>query len=104
MNINFANNNSVTTKNFAQRCVHSCKQLLAQVEQTKNNLLSEFRTTRELNLFKQAVNEAEALAWQTEYPHLFFPTLALEKIQTASAWQKRQQNLRRHHSLYALAA
>jgi len=34
----------------------------------------------------QALNEAEAAAWQTMFPHLVFPALATEKVQAAIAW------------------
>src|SRR5262245_51841519 len=46
-------------------------------------------------LLRLALNEAEALAWQTEYPHLFFPALAAEKAQAAVSWHRRQRALQR---------
>ncbi|MEI9865168.1 MAG: hypothetical protein WDN00_11590 [Limisphaerales bacterium] len=93
-------------KTFADRCVQSCKKLLTGIDQAKRRIISEFRPTRESqeNLFKQAVNEAEALAWQTPYPHLFFPSLAVEKVQAVVAWQTRQQSLRQRQPLFAEAA
>ena len=91
---------------FADRCVQSCKKLLAGIEQAKRRIISEFRPTRESQeiFFKQAVNEAEALAWQTPYPHLFFPSLAVEKVQAVVAWQTQQQALRQRQPLFAEAA
>jgi hypothetical protein len=50
-------------------------------------------------LFRLSLNEAEALAWQSGFPHLFFPTLADEKAQAAAAWQKRQRALVRGDEL-----
>jgi hypothetical protein len=44
-------------------------------------------------LLRLALNEAEALAFLTDYPHLVFPTLALEKVHDAAAWKNRQQQL-----------
>ena len=41
-----------------------------------------------------ALNEAEALAWETGFPELFFFTLAREKLCKLTVWQKRQQALR----------
>ena len=35
-------------------------------------------------LLDSALNEAEALAWQTPYPHLVFPALAEEKASSVS--------------------
>jgi hypothetical protein len=46
-------------------------------------------------LLRLALNEAEALAWQTAHPHLFFPALAAEKAQATVAWHERQRALRR---------
>jgi len=55
-------------------------------------------------LLHLALNEAEALAWQTEYPHLVFPTLALEKAQAVANWLTRQRSMRSEHSAYAFPA
>jgi hypothetical protein len=41
-------------------------------------------------LARLALNEAEALAWQTGVPHLVFPELADEKIRELAAWRERQ--------------
>ncbi len=92
-------------KNLAQRCVQSCKKLLGEIERVKNKILDEFRATKEsqANLFQQAVNEAEALAWQTDYPHLLFPALAMEKVQAVSAWQARQRFVQRRELVFAEA-
>ena len=45
-------------------------------------------------LLRLILNEAEALAWQTEFPHLVFPELAREKAQAAVLWHRRQRSLR----------
>jgi hypothetical protein len=42
-------------------------------------------------MLRLALNEAEALAWQTLYPHLVFPDLAAEKVRGVAAWNSRQQ-------------
>jgi hypothetical protein len=93
---------STITNRYAQ----SYKKLLAGIEQAKDRIASEFQETLELHgqLIQLAMNEAEALARQTDYPHLFFPSLAMEKIQTVAAWQARQQSVRQHHSVFAEAA
>jgi hypothetical protein len=51
-----------------------------------------------------AVNEAEALAWQTGFPQLLFPTLAVEKARAVATWHEHQQSLRRQDSPVAAAA
>ncbi|MBI3875728.1 MAG: hypothetical protein HY300_07160 [Verrucomicrobia bacterium] len=54
-------------------------------------------------LVKLALNEAEALAWQTPYPHLVFPALAHEKVSAVAAWHKRQAALQRQELTVAFA-
>jgi hypothetical protein len=106
MKTTITNNRLGTGKTITNRCLQSCHKLLASIEQAKSKIISEFRPTREAqeNLFKQAVNEAEALAWQTPYPHLFFPSLAVEKVQAVAAWQTRQQSVHQRQPLFAEAA
>jgi hypothetical protein len=55
------------------------------------------------NVLRLALNEAEALAWQTSFPHLFFPELAMEKAQAAIRWHQRQRGVRRGTSELAFA-
>ena len=57
------------------------------------------------NLFQLALNEAEALAWQTDYPHLFFPTLAMERVQAVVGMARRgSSHCIGKHSVFAEAA
>ena len=106
MNTNQTNEKFNTEPTIAGRCVRSCKNLLTAIEQAKNKIASEFQETLESQsqLFQLALNEAEALAFQTAYPHLLFPSLAVEKIQAVSAWEARQQTLRQRRERLALAA
>jgi hypothetical protein len=105
MNTNYTNK-TLTEQTFANLCVQSYKQLLAGIEQTKERIAAEFREIVESNQksFQLALNEAEALAWQTDYPQLFFPDLAMEKIQTVATWQTRQQSARQPQLAFARAA
>jgi hypothetical protein len=91
---------------IANRYAQSYKKLRAGIEQAKNKIAAEFREVVALNQksFQRALNEAEALARQTDYPHLLFPSLAMEKIQTVAAWQTRQQSQHQRHSVFAEAA
>jgi len=106
MNTNNVNKNLITEQTLTNRCVQSCKKLLAEIEKTKNRMANEFRDTFKSHghLLQLALNEPEALAGQTAYPHLFFPSLAMEKIQEVSAWKRRQQSLHREHSVFVEAA
>ena len=66
----------------------------------------EFSALREQQprLFQLALNEAEAIAWQTGFPHLIFPTLASEKAREVVAWHSRQNRLRRFEPALPCAA
>ena len=77
-----------------------CRKVVAQIEKAKERILAEFRGRLEEHghLLRLALNEAEALAWQTDYPHLLFPTLAAEKAQAAATWHTRQEYLRNSQS------
>jgi len=88
-----------TSRRIATACLASCRKLLAQMEDIRQTILLEFREATDPRLLQLALNEAEALARQTPYPHLFFPELALEKAQSVRDWQARQQSLRSEHSL-----
>ncbi len=55
-------------------------------------------------VFQLALNEAEALAWQSGYPHLFFPVLAWEKAATVAEWYLRQQTIRQREPAVSFAA
>ena len=82
---------------FGARCLASCRKLLSQIENVREQVVNEFRdqVQEHQHLLKLAMNEAEALAWQTEYPQLFFADLATEKAHTVADWYVRQQLLRR---------
>ena len=83
-----------------------CRQLLSQIRTIKEEIQ---RTSAPgiygyesvLNL---ALNEAEALAWQTPYPQLFFPVLAEEKAAEIRRWAFRQRGIRRTPAMLAFAA
>lgn len=86
---------NVNQKNtFSEACLNSCKEILAQINQAKETILAEARETLHVQekLLRLALNEAEALARQTLYPHLVFPDLAVEKIRNI-AQRNRQQLL-----------
>jgi len=68
---------------------------VAQINSAKNNLLARFRgmVADHEQLLRLALNEAEALAWESHYPELVFQDLAEEKAQTVVNWVARQQSL-----------
>jgi len=91
---------------FSSLCLRSCQKILAQIRQAKAAIFAESRGALEAHdrMLQLALNEAEALAWQTAYPHLVFPDLAREKIQAVADWDSHQRSVRPHAPRYALAA
>jgi hypothetical protein len=93
-------------RNLADRCLASCQKLIAQIKETKDRILAEFQDRYETQeqLLRLALNEAEALAWQTPYPQLVFADLAVEKAQAVAAWSSHQRSLRRANPTLPLRA
>jgi hypothetical protein len=92
--------------NFSGRCIESCRKLLAQLENVREQVVAEFRDRLEdhQHVLDLAMNEAEALAWETGYPQLLFPTLATEKAYAVTGWHLRQQSLRHQTAPFLAAA
>jgi hypothetical protein len=80
--------------------IASSHRLIVGIEKAKRELAAEHKFELPERLFRVALNEAEALAWETEYPQLVFPSLAEEKIEAISAWYGHGEPL---HSNYAMA-
>lgn len=87
-----------TNRNLSKAtvCLNSCRALFRRLDGLKDQLLKEFggKLKEQDRLLRAALNEAEALAWQTPYPHLFFPVLAEEKAVSAHNWAQRQREIR----------
>jgi len=91
---------------FKQACVACCQKILAQLAASKAAIFAEAHQTlgAHEHLLQLALNEAEAVAAQTKYPHLVFPTLATEKVRAIVAWDTHQRSVRRSNPMFALAA
>ena len=87
-------------------CGASCRKIRAQIAGVKEAIFAEYSRVFSApeRLVRLALNEAEAAAWQTRYPHLFFPTLAAEKVRAVAAWNARQQSVRENSPVVTLAA
>jgi hypothetical protein len=74
----------------------ACDKVLARIARVKAAILAESRDLLVIHqhLITLALNEAEALAWQTRFPHLVFPELAMEKVQAVVDWSQRQSRRR----------
>lgn len=109
MKLNERSNHPTTIRpgsNFGNACMASCQKVLTQINRAKAAIFAEARHALRApeGLLRLAVNEAEAVAWQTAYPHLIFPALAAEKIQAVAAWNRTQQSMHRRRPASALAA
>lgn len=85
-----------TGATLKQACLGACGKIAAQVARAKDAIFAESRQLLGApeRMLKLALNEAEAVAWQTDYPHLLFPVLAMEKVQAVAAWNHRQTSVR----------
>ena len=104
--MNVFNNHSISIAHpFMSTCAVSCQKLLNKIQSTRKALLAEFRQRADARdrMLQLALNEAEALARDTGFPLLTFPTLAREKAEAVAAWKTRQQAVRRS-ALQRLAA
>lgn len=99
------NESSGTDQTFANTCLTCGQKFVAQIERVKNNIVADFHETLKAHeqLLNRAVGEAEALAWQTAYPQLVFPTLAVEKVQALAGWSERQEIIRQKHFAYGMS-
>ena len=100
MKTNLTEKNENTRPDFATLCLNSCRKLLDRIDKVKQAVLDEFHDTMDAHnqILRLAVNEAEALAWETDYPHLVFPALAHEKAEQVTSWEERQREIRRSQS------
>ncbi len=85
--------------------VNSCPRIPARMGKARAGIAAESRHALRGHerLLQLALNEAEALAWQTPYPDLVFPALAAEKVQAVVDWNRRQQAIRQAEPVLVLA-
>ena len=100
------NGNSIGRRGKMALTSSSGRELSRQVASVKQAMVREFGTAISGNgqLLNSALNEAEALAWQTPFPHLVFPILAEEKASAVSRWAARQRQVRWASREMSLAA
>src|SRR5215831_11337785 len=87
-------------------CLALCNKIITQVQKVKHALISEYaaRTNGQRHALSRALNEAEALAWQTGFPHLVFPVLAKEKIEALTQRREHLGAIQRNGSPWAFAS
>jgi len=86
-----------TARAFKKQCVACCKRAAAQINKLKETIFAEARDALRIHdqMLRLVLNEAEALAWETQYPHLLFPALATEKVQALRNWAAHQRAVKR---------
>lgn len=86
-------NTERTHASLLRVCLGTSSAIRDGIENAKQNIVRLHAKTFEgqERLLALALNEAEAVAWHSEYPHLVFPELALEKAAAAVSWQRRQK-------------
>jgi hypothetical protein len=79
------------------KCTEACRAAARKLKQFEEQfaakLAAEVQDGVPEQLIRQAMNEAEALAWSTRFPLLFLPELAEEKIHNARQWANRQHQI-----------
>jgi hypothetical protein len=95
------NSTNHSAKNFSRACLTENDTINQALLQTKKSLLNEYsdKVHSDQRLLELALREAEALAWQTDYPHLIFPMLAAEKAQSTVAWHQHQSKINGHREV-----
>ena len=90
----------------AHETLSLCRKVVAQIEAVKAATHSAYREglNGSEHLLRLALNEAESLAWETDFPHLVFPALAEEKARSIANWQVHQHWVRQTHERLVLAA
>ena len=66
---------------------NTCRKLLRAIADLRQNLEERYALSQphDAELVRASFAEAEALAWETSFPHLFLPLLAEEKVSLAFA-------------------
>lgn len=100
---NIVNTDNDNKTNTVNALMAFCRKIAGYLEAVKRDVFAEYQAQLGANdqLLRLAIIEAEALAHQTDYPHLVFPLLAAEKAQNAVRWQFHQQFLLRSNDVLA---
>ena len=96
-NVNQSGNNEPGGAAGKNGGLTSCQKILARIASVKETIFRESAKTlrTQEHLLRLVLNEAEAVARQTMYPHLVFPMLAAEKVQAVIAWDAKRQAVQR---------
>jgi protein-arginine kinase activator protein McsA len=78
---------------ISEACARCYEKIATKVDDIKSKVLAQFKEHfgEHEHLLRLALNEAEALAWQTQYPQLVFQDLAEEKARDVVGWITHQR-------------
>ena len=84
-----------TNHGLLARSIRTCRGWAARAAEIREKLMAQLAEENEISVqaVRQAVTEAEALACSTQFPHLFLPALAEEKVLSARQWRGRQREI-----------
>lgn len=87
---------SLPLTRFRAACARCYQAIVRRLKAVKAKVAAEFSPamTGYEHVLSASLNEAEAVAWQTPYPHLLFPVLAEEKAVEARQWAAHQRAIR----------
>src|SRR5213075_1441388 len=88
--------NSLIVNLLQMKTTQLGRNTLDAIAKARALLESEFGLLRQRQprLLRQALNEAEAIAWQTGFPQLVFPLLAVAQGRVVDRWESRERTLR----------
>jgi hypothetical protein len=86
--------------------IKSLRNIQAAMSAARGKIERQFAALRaqQAHVLELALNEAEALAWETGFPQLVFPTLAMEKVSAVATWHSRQKSICRNEPALAFVA
>jgi len=87
---------TTTKEGIMNTLSNTCQRIVKQVQKAKQSVLNQFRDllADHEQALRLALNEAEALAFETPFPQLVFTDLAEEKARALAAWSEHQRAVR----------
>lgn len=89
-------NHTKFSNSVIEACALSYQKAASLVTTARTSIMDQFRdlAAEDQHTLRLVLNEAEALAWQTEYPELVFQDLAEEKARGFVQWMAHQRDVR----------
>lgn len=90
------NTNTKFSDSVIEACASSYHKVAALFASVRTTIMDQFQdlASEHQHTLQLVLNEAEALAWQTDYPELVFQDLAEEKARSFANWMDHQRTVR----------